>query len=122
MKETEYAVSRAIDKWAIDNAEAKAFYEAAIYDSMEYEFDHLLGNLLTEEERIFRLNPVEITEYNEQHIYTYTRSISVTPIVRCKDCKHNSLNRISGNTYCDLGIGLYQLCDFCSLGERKADE
>lgn len=43
-------------------------------------------------------------------------------IVRCKDCKHNSLNRMSGNTYCDIGIGLYQLNDFCSKGERKDDE
>lgn len=40
-------------------------------------------------------------------------------IIRCKDCKHNSLNRKSGNTYCNLGIGLYQLDDYCSYGERR---
>lgn len=43
-------------------------------------------------------------------------------IVRCKDCKHNSLNRKIGNAYCDLGIELYQLYDFCSRGERRKDE
>ena len=43
-------------------------------------------------------------------------------VVRCKDCKHNSLNRIIGNTYCDLGIGLSQLYDYCSHGERREDE
>ena len=40
-------------------------------------------------------------------------------LVRCKDCKHNSLNRASGNVFCDLGIGLSQIYDFCSRGERK---
>ena len=42
-------------------------------------------------------------------------------VVRCKDCKHNSLNRLSGNAFCDLGIGLSQIYDFCSLGERRED-
>lgn len=49
-------------------------------------------------------------------------TIDAVPVVRCKDCKHNSLNRMSGNAYCDLGIGLFQLYDFCSLGERKDDD
>ena len=48
-------------------------------------------------------------------------SIDAVEVVRCKDCKHNSLKRMSGNTYCDLGIGMSQLYDFCSLGERKDD-
>ena len=43
-------------------------------------------------------------------------------VVRCKDCIHNSLNRRSGNAYCELGIGLFQLYDFCSEGERRKDE
>jgi hypothetical protein len=43
-------------------------------------------------------------------------------VVRCKDCKHNSFCRFLGNTYCDLGIGLYQLDNFCSRGERREDE
>lgn len=47
--------------------------------------------------------------------------LSCSEVVRCKDCKHNSLKRMSGNTYCDLGIGLFQLYDFCSLGERRTD-
>ncbi len=42
-------------------------------------------------------------------------------IVRCKDCKHNSLKRMSGNTFCDLGMGLSQLYDFCSQGERSEE-
>lgn len=49
-------------------------------------------------------------------------TIDAVEVVRCKDCKHNSLKRMSGNTYCDLGIGLFQLYDFCSLGERKDNE
>ena len=46
-------------------------------------------------------------------------SVPSIDIVRCKECKHNSLKRMSGNTYCDLGMGLFQLYDFCSLGERR---
>lgn len=49
-------------------------------------------------------------------------TIDAVEVVRCKDCKHNSLNRIIGNTYCDLGIGLYQLYDYCSHGERREDD
>ena len=45
-------------------------------------------------------------------------TVDAVEVVRCKDCIHNSLKRVSGNTYCDLGIGLYQLDDFCSRGER----
>lgn len=42
-------------------------------------------------------------------------------IVRCKDCKHNSLKRMTGNAFCELGIGLSQIYDFCSMGERRED-
>lgn len=48
-------------------------------------------------------------------------TVDAVEVVRCKDCKHNSLNRIIGNAYCDLGIGIYQLDDYCSRGERKED-
>lgn len=48
-------------------------------------------------------------------------TVDAEPVVRCKDCKHNSLNRKSGNAYCDLGIGLFQLYDYCSHGERTED-
>ena len=48
--------------------------------------------------------------------------VDAEPVVRCKDCKHNSLGRFLGNTYCDLGIGLYQLDNFCSRGERREYE
>ena len=45
----------------------------------------------------------------------------VVEVVRCKDCKHNSINRVSGNAFCDLGIGLSQIYDFCSKGERRGE-
>ena len=48
-------------------------------------------------------------------------TIDAVKVVRCKDCKHNSLKRMSGNTYCDLGMGLSQLYDFCSRGKRRTD-
>lgn len=48
-------------------------------------------------------------------------TVDAVEVVRCKDCKHNSLNRISGNAYCDLGIRLCHLDDFCSYGERRDD-
>ena len=49
------------------------------------------------------------------------QTVDVVQVVRCKDCKHNSLNRVSGNAFCDLGIGLSQIYDFCSHGERRDD-
>lgn len=49
-------------------------------------------------------------------------TIEAEPIVYCKDCKHNSLKRISGNAFCDLGMNLFQPYDFCSNGERKPGE
>lgn len=49
-------------------------------------------------------------------------AVDAVEVVRCKDCKHNSLNRIIGNAYCDLGIGLSQLYNYCSHGERRKDE
>lgn len=70
------------------------------------------------------------TEYADRAFIDFTESrlrvknfptIDAVEVVRCKDCKHNSLKRMSGNTYCDLGIGMSQLYDFCSLGERKDD-
>lgn len=48
-------------------------------------------------------------------------TVDAVEVVRCKDCKHNSLNRKSGNAYCNLGIELYQLDDYCSCGERRED-
>ena len=56
-------------------------------------------------------------------LVVFAKEIQKMPeIVRCMDCKHNSLGRFFGNTYCDLGIGLYQLDNFCSRGERREDE
>lgn len=55
-------------------------------------------------------------------LVVFAKEIQKMPeIVRCRDCKHNSLGRFLGNTYCDLGIGLYQLDNFCSRGERREE-
>lgn len=51
-----------------------------------------------------------------------TPTADVVEVVRCKDCRHNSLNRVSGNAFCNLGIGLNQIYDFCSRGERREDD
>lgn len=67
---------------------------------------------------------IRVLEPDKDYIIRADRSgivVDVVEVVRCKDCIHNSLNRVSGNTYCDLGIGLYQLYDFCSRGERRED-
>ena len=49
-------------------------------------------------------------------------TVDAVPVVRCKDCKHNSLSRRSGNAWCELGIELFQLYDFCSKGERRDED
>ena len=46
-------------------------------------------------------------------------TIDAVPVVRCKDCKHNSLNRRSGNAWCELGIELFQLDGFCSHAKKE---
>ena len=56
-----------------------------------------------------------------QELLEEIKPMDIVPVVRCKDCKHNSLKRMSGNTYCDLGMGLFQLYDFCSMGERRKE-
>lgn len=58
--------------------------------------------------------------YNHKSLTTAS-TVDVVEVVRCKDCKHCSLNRKVGNAYCDLGIGLYELYDYCSRGERIED-
>ena len=46
-------------------------------------------------------------------------TIDAVPVVRCKDCKHNLLSRVSGNALCYLGMSLSHPYDFCSQAERK---
>ena len=48
-------------------------------------------------------------------------AVDAVPVVRCKDCKHNSLNRFSGNALCNLGMDLFHPYDFCSQAERCED-
>ena len=66
----------------------------------------------------------EISEalYDEQTGEAVMKPDFKGKLVRCRDCKHNSLNRKSGNAYCNLGIELYQLDDYCSCGERREEE
>ena len=77
--------------------------------------------------------PIRIDHYDEEHgkrdfvlgiecLMEFVESLPTIDIVRCKDCKHNSLKRVSGNAYCDLGIPLFQIYDYCSRGERKESE
>ena len=47
----------------------------------------------------------------------YTPAADVAPVVRCKDCKHNS-----GSKKCLNPDGIFAVTkddDFCSYGERK---
>ena len=69
------------------------------------------------------------TIYNPNHVpyiaesdIIFAPKADVVEVVWCKDCKHNSLKRVSGNAFCELGIGLSQIYDFCSKGERREDE
>lgn len=90
-----------------------------------------MGCLINKEEAIEALGarPISWTdsdyELGRQNQYDEDMasivSVPSIDIVRCKECKHNSLKRMSGNTYCDLGMGLFQLYDFCSSGERRND-
>lgn len=84
--------------------------------------ERIMGVLDREEEIIVGQSDLRVSEltYNTQYV-EYRRQINWSSLVRCKDCKHCGLSRMTGNTYCDLGIGLYNLDDFCSRGERKED-
>ena len=71
-------------------------------------------------ERQAAINAVGLTTWAGSRI-SRLHAIDAVPVVRCKDCIHNSLNRRSGNAFCEFGIGLFQLNDFCSRGERRED-
>lgn len=63
--------------------------------------------------------------YDKALIIAYLETVptvDAVEVVRCKDCKHNSLNRKCANAYCNLGIELYQLDDYCSHGERREND
>ena len=84
--------------------------------------ERIMDILEREEEIIVGQSDLCVSEFIPTNSVEYRRQINWSPFVRCKDCKHNILNRINGNAYCDLGIALYQLDDFCSRGERREDE
>lgn len=53
----------------------------------------------------------------------------VVEVVRCKDCKHwNCVSRVTEHMGCDIFCGAYEReyptlpDDFCSYGERRAEE
>ena len=62
-----------------------------------------------------------ITQCDAEGYVRPVYEIEVDEIVECKDCKHNKLPENAGNILCELDIELYQLNDFCSKGERKAE-
>lgn len=83
--------------------------------------ERIMGVLDREEEIIVRQSDLRVSEFMPTNSVEYRRQINWNSLVRCKDCKHCSFSRVTGNTYCDFGIGLCNLNDFCSRGERKED-
>ncbi len=81
--------------------------------------DYLSAADMVDKERYARLlaNAIIVCDALKEY-----QAADMVEVVRCKDCKHNSLRMVSGNAFCDLGIGLSQIYDFCSLGERRDDE
>lgn len=77
------------------------------------------------EEYIILLDEI-IQEHNNfpnELLERFTQRIRLTPLVRCKDCKHH-LYDSKGNPYChkiDYGYG-WKDDDFCSMAERRTDE
>ena len=108
-----------------DLIERKPLYELAVRLEAEAldEASKLIergrvGEVTSEDWRIWSAVLTERTAFKYDVLNAPSAELET---VRCKDCKHNSLKRMSGNTCCDLGMGLFQLYDFCSLGERKED-
>lgn len=50
-------------------------------------------------------------------------AVDAVEVVRCKDCKHCSQNTPDGYHWCaEHERGLLEDDDFCSYGERRADD
>ena len=50
-------------------------------------------------------------------------AVDAVEVVRCKDCKHCSQNTPDGLHWCEENeIGALMDDDFCSYGERRADD
>ena len=59
----------------------------------------------------------KIGEYEENY-----KTCPLIEIVECKDCKYWT-DDMSGNMWCEHAIGgLTEPTDFCSYGERRADD
>lgn len=43
----------------------------------------------------------------------------VVEVVRCRDCKHNTLDKNAGNANCDMFYGMTDQNGFCHYGERR---
>ena len=78
-----------------------------------------------EEEIIVRQSDLRVSEFVPTQSIEYRRQINWSPLVRCKDCKHNYHNMIPGGEAehgCTKCIGLPITADFfCSWGERRED-
>lgn len=47
-------------------------------------------------------------------------TIDAVPVVRCRECKHN-LCPDKPNSVCGLDMPIFDICGYCSEGERKED-
>lgn len=122
-EENKETASRNFSKDCIANLRDDAEFKEYIVKYLSSELaDRIMDILDREEEIIVIQSDLRVSEFMPTNSVEYRRQINWSSLVRCKDCKHNSLNRISSNVYCDLGIGLSQLYDYCSHGERREDE
>ena len=63
----------------------------------------------------------ELTIYEDMHEVKTAPAVNAVIPVRCKDCKHLMFSDCYGE--CRIGhMGIVQPDDFCSYGERRADE
>lgn len=125
-KYIETAVSR-IPKENIDYLKDDEKFIEFITNELTREISERLIKVLEENDEIVIKKPVLKVSgfdgrYPPSYYVEYRKTVDWEPLVRCKDCKHNSLRMVGGNAFCELGIGLSQIYDFCSLGERRDNE
>lgn len=61
--------------------------------------------------------------YRTLHLLDEAPAVDAVEVVRCKDCKHCSQNTPDGLHWCEENeIGALMDDDFCSYGERRADD
>ena len=70
---------------------------------------------------VVSLKPMRVTELKSWNQIEYRRNMTVTDVVRCKDCKYYWKNHMDDDS---VPVCLASPRDdaFCSEGERKSDE